>query len=115
MREKEIMMVIMEISIVPLGTKSPSVSGYVAKALKVLEGQKEITYELHPMGTVMQAESLDTLLEAAAMMHKTVLDGDIQRVVTAIKIDHRKDKDISMRGKVKSVKKKLDARSKPKK
>jgi uncharacterized protein (TIGR00106 family) len=112
--KEEIIMVIMEISIVPLGTKSTSVSAYVAKALKVLDRQKEITYELHPMGTVMQAASLQPLLEAAAQMHEAVLSDEIRRVVTTIKIDHRKDKNITMQGKIKSVENKMDVRSKKK-
>jgi len=35
-------MPIMEISIVPLGTESASVSGYVADAIKILKEQKGI-------------------------------------------------------------------------
>ena len=44
-------MAIVEVSIVPLGTPTPSVSKYVAKAAQVLEGEKDITYELTAMGT----------------------------------------------------------------
>ena len=36
-------MAIVEVSIVPLGTPTPSVSKYVAKAAQVLEGEKDIT------------------------------------------------------------------------
>ncbi|MDH5662288.1 MAG: thiamine-binding protein [Elusimicrobiota bacterium] len=39
-------MPIMEISIVPLGTKTASVSKYIAKVLKVLKNEKSIKYQL---------------------------------------------------------------------
>jgi uncharacterized protein (TIGR00106 family) len=100
-------MAVMEISVVPIGTKTPSLSTYVAKALKVLEAEKGIIYTLCPMGTVIEADSLETLLAIAGKMHEAVLDGDIQRVVTSIKIDDRRDKPLTMDGKVLSVKQKL--------
>lgn len=100
-------MVVMEISIVPVGTKNASVSRYVAKSLKVLENEKGIKYELNPMGTVIEADSLKKLLEAARKMHEVVLSGEIKRVVTTIKIDERRDRKLSMRGKLKSVEKNI--------
>jgi len=60
------------------------------------------------MGTVIEADSLNKLLEVAKKMHEAVLSGEIKRVVTSIKIDDRKDKKLSMLGKIKSVKNKLD-------
>jgi uncharacterized protein (TIGR00106 family) len=105
-------MAIMEISVVPLGTKSASVSEHVAAALRVLRREKGLTYELCPMGTVIEAPSVKKLLSVAEKMHMTVLSGKIQRVVTSIKIDDRRDKKLSMRGKIQSVEEKL-ARSAP--
>ena len=46
-------MAIAEISVVPLGTKTPSVSQYVARAVKVLEQEKNIRYEMTAMGTII--------------------------------------------------------------
>jgi len=96
-------MPIMEISIVPLGTKTPSVSKYIAKVLKVLKNEKNIEYQLTAMGTIIEASSLDKLLRVAKRMHKTVLNGDVNRIVTTIKIDDRKDKNLTIEGKLKSV------------
>jgi len=96
-------MPIMEINIIPLGTKTPSVSKYIADALRVLEKEKNITYELTAMGTIVEADSLDFLLTLAKKMHRAVLSGKINRVVTTIKIDERKDKKISIEEKVSSV------------
>jgi len=96
-------MPIMEINIIPLGTKTPSVSKYIADALRVLGKEKNIIYELTAMGTIVETDSLDLLLTLAKKMHRAVLSGKINRVVTTIKIDDRKDKKISIEEKVSSV------------
>ena len=93
----------MEINIIPLGTKTASVSRYIADALRVLEKEKNITYKLTAMGTIVEADSLDLLLSLAKKMHQAVLGEKIKRVVTTIKIDDRKDKKISIEEKVRSV------------
>ncbi len=96
-------MPIMEINIIPLGTKTPSVGRYIASALKVLKKEKDTKYELTAMGTIVEADSLDFLLNLAKKMHGAVLSEEIDRVVTTIKIDDRKDKKLTIEEKVRSV------------
>jgi uncharacterized protein (TIGR00106 family) len=102
-------MPIMEISIVPLGTGDASVSKYVAKAVNILKKQRAIKYELTPMGTIIESASITNLFNIANKMHKTILSGNVQRVVTAIKIDDRKDKQLTAEGKIMAVKNRLKA------
>jgi uncharacterized protein (TIGR00106 family) len=99
-------MAIAEISVVPLGTKTPSVSQYVARAVKVLEQEKSMKYEITPMGTVIEG-NLDEILAVVKKMHEAVFGEGAARVVTTIKIDDRRDKAQGMKEKVDSVKKKL--------
>jgi len=99
-------MAIMEISVIPLGTKTPSVSKYVAEALKILEKEKDIKYELTSMGTIIEGD-LRKVLNLAKKMHEAVFDKEILRVATIIKIDDRRDKPLSIEGKIKSVQEKL--------
>jgi uncharacterized protein (TIGR00106 family) len=99
-------MAIAEISVVPLGTKTPSVSQYVARAVKVLEREKDLKYEITPMGTIIEGD-LDRILAVVRKMHEDVFGEGIARVVTTVKIDDRRDKAQGMKGKVDSVKKKL--------
>ncbi len=101
-------MAMVEVSIVPLGTGSPSVSRYVALALKTLQAEKDIKYELTAMGTILEGEDLDYLLSVVGKMHRAALDAGVKRVVTTVKIDQRLDKASSISGKVASVKKKLE-------
>lgn len=100
-------MAVMEISVVPIGTKSPSLSQYVAGVLKVLENEQGIKYQLTSMGTIIEADSTEKLLSVAGKMHTIPFSDVVKRVVTTIKLDERKDKKLTMEGKVKSVEEKL--------
>jgi uncharacterized protein (TIGR00106 family) len=100
-------MPIMEISVVPLGTQSPSVSKYVASCIDMLKDESSIEYVLTSMGTIIQSKSLKKLLCIAEKMHKKVLYKGAKRVVTTIMIDDRIDKKLTMKSKILSVKKKL--------
>ena len=99
-------MAIAEISVVPLGTKTPSVSQYVARAVKVLEREKDIRYEMTAMGTIIEGD-LDRLLAVAKKMHEGIFGEGVVRVLTTIKIDDRRDKAQGIKEKVDSLKKKL--------
>ena len=99
-------MAIAEISVVPLGTKTPSVSSYVARAVKILEREKDIKYEITAMGTIVEGD-LDRILAVVKKMHEETFGEGVARVLTTVKIDDRRDKTQGMKGKVASLKKKL--------
>ncbi len=99
-------MALVEVSIIPLGTETTSVSQYVAMAVKVLQDEKAIKYELTSMGTIIEGD-LTHLLSTVQKMHEAVLDAGVTRVVTTIKIDDRRDKSSGMSSKMESLKSKL--------
>ena len=99
-------MVIAEVSVFPLGTSTPSVSKWVAHAFGVLRDEKNIKYELTSMGTIIEGELGDILRVVRKMHEATFVDG-LTRVVTTVKIDDRRDKPLTMKGKVESVQKNL--------
>ncbi len=99
-------MAVAEISIIPIGTGSPSVSEHVVRAVRVLRREKSLKYEITSMGTIIEGDP-EAILRVSGKMHQAVLDGGAQRVVTTIKIDDRRDKHLTMSGKVESVRKKL--------
>ena len=99
-------MALVEVSIIPLGTETTSVSQYVARAVGVLQGERDIKYELTAMGTIIEGD-LDHLLTLVRKMHEAVFDAGITRVVTTIKIDDRRDKTSSMSSKMESLKREL--------
>jgi uncharacterized protein (TIGR00106 family) len=99
-------MAIAEVSVVPLGTKTASVSQYVARAIKVLEQERDIKYETSAMGTIIEGD-LDRILALVKKMHEEIFGEGVTRVLTTIKIDDRRDKAQSMKAKLDSLKKKL--------
>jgi uncharacterized protein (TIGR00106 family) len=92
---------IAELSIIPIGTKSTSLSSYVAACVKVLE-DSGLTYEVHGMGTIIEG-ALQDLFQVILKMHEVPFEAGALRVVTSIKIDDRRDKETSAQEKVRAV------------
>lgn len=99
-------MALVEVTVIPLGTQSTSLSSYVAGCLSILQGTEDIKYQLTPMGTVIEGE-LTKVLQVVAQMHEQPFLAGASRVNTIIRIDDRRDKKGTMEGKVASVESKL--------
>ncbi|NBG88678.1 MTH1187 family thiamine-binding protein [Isachenkonia alkalipeptolytica] len=99
-------MAIVETSITPIGTGTPSVSKYVAKCHEVLKEYPDLEYQLTPMGTILEGD-LSKIFEAIEKMHEVPFDNGASRVSTLIKVDDRRDKKGTMEGKMRSVLDKL--------
>ncbi len=100
-------MVIAEITVVPSGV-GPSVSDYVARAQKVIRQHKNVKSQLTPMSTILEGE-LDDVLAVIRDVHISTFDDRVARVLTLVKIDDRRDKVLSMQGKLDSVASKLNS------
>ena len=91
-------MAIADVTIIPIGTKTPSVSEYVADVQNILEGYKaagKIKFQLTPMNTFIQD------------IHEAPFQKGLHRVATNIRIDDRRDKETTLESKIKSVSKHL--------
>jgi len=99
-------MAIAEVSIVPIGTNSVSVSEYVAGAVAELQ-QSGLSFQLTPMGTIIEG-SLEEIMAVIRKMHETPFAKGARRVYTTIKLDDRRDRAVQMAEKVQSVRNKLD-------
>ncbi|RSK27837.1 MTH1187 family thiamine-binding protein [Bacillus sp. HMF5848] len=102
-------MAIIDITVVPVGTNTTSVSNYVASVHKLLADYKSkgvLTYELTPMSTIIEGE-LSDLFQVVQHIHESIFDKDVKRITTNIRIDDRRDKQSSMQSKLESVKSKL--------
>jgi uncharacterized protein (TIGR00106 family) len=99
--------VIALLSVAPVTEQS--MASDVADAVAALD-DFDVTYETNPMGTVVEAEDIDTLLDAVGAAHKAV-EGD--RVSTFLKIDDKRATDQTAREKVEAVERELgrEARS----
>lgn len=98
-------MPVAEISIIPIGTGSTSLSDFVAEAVKVIS-KSGLEYELTAMGTNVEG-TLAEILSLTQEVHQAALRMGAQRVLTTVKIDDRKDKELTLRGKVEAVRKKI--------
>lgn len=105
-------MALAEVNVIPIGTPTSSIGDWIAEAVRVLE--KEGTkYELSPMGTLVEGGASD-ILALVRKMHEAAFKKGIKRVVTTVIIDDRRDKEVTMKTKVASVKKRLRASARPK-
>ncbi len=98
-------MAIVEVTITPLGTQTPSVSYYVAEVHKVLE-QSGLTHQLTPMSTIIEGD-LQEIIAVIQKMHEVPFEKGALRVSTSIRIDDRRDIEASMEQKLKSVQDKI--------
>ena len=98
-------MAIVAVSIAPTGA-GVSVGAYVAEALRVLEGQQRVGFELGPMFTTLEGD-LPEIFDLILRMQEAVFTAGAQRVGTVIKIDERRDRPAHMEEKVSSVRARL--------
>ena len=91
------MTVVALLSVAPVTEES--MADEVATAVEALE-EYDVSYETNPMGTVIEADSTDELFTAAQAAHEAV-DGD--RVSTVLKIDDKRNREVSAADKVAAV------------
>ncbi len=94
-------MAVVELSIVPIGVESTSLSSYVAGVIEVLR-KSSLKYELTAMGTIISGD-LDEILATIRQMHESCFSSGAKRVLTQIRIDDRRDRKGSPEQKVQSV------------
>src|SRR3954452_962829 len=106
-KDRWIKMAIVDVTVIPVGTQTASVSTYVAdiqKVLKKYEEQGKIRFQLTPMNTIIEGD-LPLLFEVIQAMHEVPFEKGLVRVCTNIRIDDRRDKERKMEEKVERVKK----------
>jgi len=94
-------MAVAEVSVAPVGTATPSISEHVARCVDVLD-ESGLEYRVCPMGTVIEGE-VDEILAAVAKMHAIPFGSGAERVLTHLTIDDRRDKTLTMDGKLAAV------------
>ncbi|HEX2964926.1 MAG TPA: MTH1187 family thiamine-binding protein [Syntrophorhabdaceae bacterium] len=85
--------------------KGESVSPYVSRILQVID-QSGVAYQLTPMGTIGEVETLQEALDIIGRAYKQ-LEPDCERVYSTVKFDIRKGKSGRLKQKIASVEEKL--------
>jgi uncharacterized protein (TIGR00106 family) len=101
--EGQIMSVIVELSIFPMG-KGEGISQYVARAVKIIEASG-LAYELNPMGTCIEGEWQEVMDLVDKCFQE--LQRDCDRIYMTLRTDYRKGSSGRLMDKVASVKEKL--------
>ena len=97
-----------EISIVPVGTGSTSISKQVAAAFDAIRKTKDIkTIKLTAMGTQIEANNMGAILSAIEAAHQAVKSTGAKRIVSTIRIAERLDASRTLEDDVESVNEKL--------
>jgi uncharacterized protein (TIGR00106 family) len=76
----------------------------VYKAINQIQDLKAI---LTAMGTQIESNKLDNILEAIKISHTTLRNIGIERIISSIRIDERSDNTNTLDGKINSVKFKI--------
>ena len=98
-------MAVVEFSVIPVGTGSPSVGSWVVEVQRAVRASG-IKHQLTPMSTVLEGD-VGEILEVIRKAHEGTLKAGVQRVLTSITIDDRTDKPLTMEGKVQRVQREL--------
>lgn len=97
------------VSISPGGV-GPSVGEHVAAALRVLEQQDAVRFEIGPMFTTLEGD-LEAIFRVVLGMREAVFAKGAPRCGIVLKVDERRDKEMTMESKLASVRRSLDEAS----
>ncbi|MFP7736466.1 MTH1187 family thiamine-binding protein [Priestia aryabhattai] len=99
-------MPLLDISIIPVGTDSTSFSSEVINAVRKVKG-KDLHYDVTPTSTIIEGD-LEQLWQVAKDIHQGAISSGPDRIITNIRIDHRKDKKTDMNHQIDTVENALD-------
>lgn len=85
-----------------LPSDGASLGRYVRKAVDVLKASG-LTHEVHAMGTEMEAEHLEQIVDVVKRMDDALGNLGAERVTISLEVDHRRDKSADLRSKVRSA------------
>jgi len=95
---------LVEFSIVPIGTGSSSIGDQLAEVLNIVD-KSGLPYKANPMGTVIEG-NWDNVFSLIKRCHTKIMKGS-ERAITTITIDDRKGKPNRINKKVESIERRL--------
>ncbi|MGC8647750.1 MAG: MTH1187 family thiamine-binding protein [Candidatus Micrarchaeia archaeon] len=96
------MPILVDLSIIPIATKSASASKYVKKALEIIKRNK-LKFYAAPSMTTIEVGSFSELSKLLEQLYSEILGKDVKRMETILKIDVRTDKPNTIENKLKAV------------
>jgi uncharacterized protein (TIGR00106 family) len=86
--------IISQLSIAPVG-EGIDLHNYVKEVINVIK-KYNIKYETNDMATILETENIEILFKIVKEAHEAVIKAGAKRVITELKIDDRKDKNIKL-------------------
>ncbi len=96
-----------DLTVIALGRPEVSASPYIAEIQRRLAAQDRVRYRLHAMGTSLEGATAD-ILAVVGELHAVPFEHGIPRVYSILKLDERRDKQMSLQDKVDSVQRHVD-------
>lgn len=97
----EAIMIVAEFSTVPMGTGT-SASEYVLAIYEILR-ESGVKFVPGPMSTAIETNSFEQLFEIIEKANKKLAEMGVQRIITSVHIDYRRDLNISIESKLNKV------------
>ncbi len=94
-------MLLAQLSIYPIGA-GVSLGRFVKKGVKIIENSG-YTYQVGGMSTSIEVPDLKELFGLIEKIRQAQLDEGAERVIIELKVDDRRDKDATLKGKIDSV------------
>ena len=95
-----------ELTVIPIGREGASGGDVIAAIQRRLEDQREVRFEMHAMGTLLEG-SVEEILKLVAELHAVPFEAGLPRVYTVLKLDERRDREQTLDDKVDSVRRRL--------
>jgi uncharacterized protein (TIGR00106 family) len=109
-KAKRRIVLVAEFSIHPIGMGT-SVGRYVKAAVRAMSKIPGLTFDVTPMSSVLEAENIDTILEAVRISHRALRSMGAKRISSTLRIDERLDRRRMMSDKTRGLKRLTNARS----
>ena len=87
-----------DLSLLPLGTNTSSLSVYLKYVKSMLEKQEKVLYEMGPMSTHLEGD-IDYIWEIVRIIQDGLFKQGLNRLYTVLKIDDRRDKETTLQSK----------------
>ncbi|MGB9728999.1 MAG: MTH1187 family thiamine-binding protein [Thermoprotei archaeon] len=95
-------MLLADIHVSPIGTCSTSVSEYIKIVISVLK-RRNIKFIVGPFSTSIEIKDFNELALIINEIHEELYKIGIKRIVTEVRIDDRRDKEITLESKIQAV------------
>jgi uncharacterized protein (TIGR00106 family) len=91
-------MIVADFSLIPMGSET-SAGKYIKAVYEMLQ-DSGVTFLPGPMTTSVETKSFEELFDIIRRANEKLVEMDVERIITTVRIDYRLDKEISISSKL---------------